>query len=112
MNFDQPDLILTAMLAVLGISVLITIVVIAKTFIHDAKESKNKAAKLAETRIAEAGGSIPHKPPAPAQTQAKLKPAAAPAHKDDVNEGDQVSVKLLDGILNNTVMGKNYGKKL
>jgi exodeoxyribonuclease VII large subunit len=31
---------------------------------------------------------------------------------NDVDEGDQVSIKLLDGILNNTVMGKNYGKKL
>jgi len=31
---------------------------------------------------------------------------------NDVDEGDQVSVKLLDGILTNTVMSKNYDKKL
>lgn len=31
---------------------------------------------------------------------------------NDVDEGDQVSVKLLDGILKNTVIGKNYDKKV
>ncbi len=31
---------------------------------------------------------------------------------NDVDEGDQVSIKLLDGILTNTVMSKNYDKKL
>ena len=91
MNFDQPDLILIAMLAVLGISVLVAIVVIAKTFVHDSKESKEKASKFAETRIEETGArNVPHKPAAPAKTKTKPKPAATPVHKDDVDEGDDL----------------------
>ena len=80
------------MLAVLGISVLVAIVVIAKTFVHDSKESKKKASKFAEARIEETGArNVPHKPAAPAKTKTKPKPAATPpVHKDDVDEGDDL----------------------
>ncbi|MCK5001741.1 MAG: hypothetical protein KAS57_01865 [Gammaproteobacteria bacterium] len=87
MNFDQSDWVVTALMAILGISVLIAIAVIAKTIANDARERKASATRLAE----EEGNSAPLNPPeAPAKPkpEAKVKPAEEPAHKDDEYEDD------------------------
>jgi len=87
MDFDQSDWIVTLLLVILGISVLIAVIVIAKAFANNAKENKAREARLAaEEKIIhhEPQVSTPPKPkPAP-----KAKPA--PAQKDDVDEGDDL----------------------
>lgn len=100
MEFDQSDWIVTILLVVLGISVLIAAVVIAKTFIHDAKEKKAKATRLAEeekkmARESQTPAKAPAKTPAPtpapaAKTNEELKPPSTPAHKDDVDDDDDL----------------------
>ena len=95
MDFNQSDLGVTLLLVVLGVSVLIAIAVIAKTFANDAKEQKEKAARLAaEEKSMARESQIPAKPqvqskPKPAP-KAKAKPSTAPAHKDDVHEDDDL----------------------
>jgi len=87
MDFDQSDWVVTLLLVILGISVLIAIAVIARAFINDAKENKAREARLAaEEKV------IPHEPQAPVKAKPKPRPQAkpAPAHKDDVNEGDDL----------------------
>ncbi len=102
MEFDQSDWIVTILLVILGLSVLIATVVIAKTFIHEAKEKKASAARLAEEEKKMASElQTPAKAPAPAPTPApapapaakaseELKSPSTPAHKDDVNDGDDL----------------------
>jgi outer membrane biosynthesis protein TonB len=91
MNFDQSDWIMAILLVVLGVSVLVAIAVIAKTFANEARERKARAARLA----AEEENSAPQNPPqvpakpkpeAKPKPKAKAKPAKEPAHKDDVHE--------------------------
>lgn len=104
MEFDQSDWIVTILLVVLGLSVLIATVVIAKTFIHEAKEKKARAARLAEEEKKMASElQTPAKAPAPApaptptpapapaaKASEELKSPSTPAHKDDVNDGDDL----------------------
>ena len=89
MNFDSSDILVTSLLVILGISVLAAIVVIAKTITNDAKEARQRAAKLAREEK-----SIPYEPQKPAPASApprpKAKPAATPAHKDDTDEDDSL----------------------
>lgn len=92
MNFDESNIIVLSLLAILGLSVLVAIIVIAKTFANEAKENKAKAAKLAKEER-----DVPHEPQAPVKAKPAAKPAAkpkakpaAPAHKDDVTEDDDL----------------------
>ena len=98
MSFNQSDWVVLVLLAVLGLSVLIAVAVIIKTFMNDAAEKKERV-----IRIAKAEQSIAHQQQAHAMSQVQAKPAAkaeptkpkpkpqsAPAHKDDVNEGDDL----------------------
>ena len=91
MEFDQSDLGVTVLLAVLGLSVLIAVLVIAKTFINDAKESKAKTARLVmeEEKLARES----QQPAATSRTQVKVKakpatavPKPAPALKQETDE--------------------------
>ena len=93
MNFDQSDWIVTLLMVVLGLSVLIAVIVIVKTVTNEAKEKKEKSARLAADRLAEEKRR-PLEPrvatqPKPEPKPKKAKPAA-PAHKDDVSEDDDL----------------------
>lgn len=96
MEFDQSDWIVTILLVILGLSVLIATVVIAKTFIHEAKEKKARAARLAEEEKKMASElQTPAKAPSPAPAPAakaseEIKSPSTPAHKDDVNDSDDL----------------------
>lgn len=94
MEFDQSDWIVTILLVILGLSVLIAAVVIARTFIHDAKEKKARATRLAEEekRMArELQTPAPAPAPAPAaKASEELKTPTTPVHKDDVNDDDDL----------------------
>lgn len=86
MNFDESNLIVTLLLAILGLSILVALVIIAKTFANEAGEKKAKAARLAaeEQKLANEKK---------ARTQPKAKPAPAPRaqkQKDDVSEDDDL----------------------
>ncbi len=92
MNFDQADTGIIVLLAILGISILIAVIVIAKTITNEAKEKKEKSAQLAADRLTEEKNR-PHDPqtstPAPAPAKPATKPVAK-AHKDDVSEDDDL----------------------
>lgn len=91
MDFDQSDLIVTLLLVVLAVSVLVAMTVIVKTFANDAKEKKEKAARLAEEERIIAHESHPlSKPQVQARTTPEAKAPATPAHKDDVNADDNL----------------------
>ena len=51
MNFDQSDWGVTILLVILGISILVAIIVVAKTITNEAQESKARAARLAEEEV-------------------------------------------------------------
>lgn len=90
MNFDESNLIVTLLLAILGLSVLVAVVIIAKTFANEAKEKKAKAARLAaeEQKLANEKKARTQPKPIP-----KAKPAPAPRaqkQKDDVSEDDDL----------------------
>jgi hypothetical protein len=85
MDLDQSDMIVTLLLVILGISVLVAVAVIARAFINDAKENKEREARLAAEEKA-----ISHESQPPVQPKPKTKPKPKPAHKDDVNEGDDL----------------------
>ena len=93
MNFDQADTGIIVLLAILGISILIAIIVIAKTISNEAKEKKEKSAQLAADRLTEEK-SKPHESQVAAQPKSEPKPKkpkpAAPVHKDDVTEDDDL----------------------
>ena len=88
MSFDQSDLGVTVLLVILGIIVLVTISVIIKTFANDAKEKKAKAARLAAEEQKEKAAQ--QRAQAPAKPASKSGPSKAPAHKDDVNDDDDL----------------------
>ena len=92
MNFDQSDWIVTLLMVILGLSVLIAIIVIAKTFANDAKERKDKATRLTKARTdrlsaGEKNGAA-QKQQAPTKPQTKA--AGESKHKDDVSEDDDL----------------------
>ncbi len=93
MEFDQSDWGVTVLLAVLGLTVLIAIIVIAKTFATDAKESKAKKARIeAEEEAIRQEAQAAHTKPI-VQEKPKIKPkttTAPPVHKDDVTEDDNL----------------------
>lgn len=89
MNFDQSNLIVTSLLVILGVSVLVTVIIIAKTFANEAREEKAKAARLAaeEQKLAnEKKVRIQPKP----KPKPKVVPAPAKKQKDDVSEDDDL----------------------
>ena len=93
MDFDLSDWGVTLLLVILVLSVLIAVIVIAKTFINDAKENKAKASLLAaeEKKLArESQASAKPQPQVNSKPQAK--PATAPPvpHKDDVSDDDDL----------------------
>ncbi|MDH5386891.1 MAG: hypothetical protein OEY06_00415 [Gammaproteobacteria bacterium] len=97
MEFDQSDWGVTLLLVILGISVAIAAVVIAKAFANESKENKARAARLAEedkkmAREPQAHVPAKIKPKAKPKTKTPPKPSAtpAPAHKDDVHEDDDL----------------------
>lgn len=91
MNVNQSDWLVTSLLVILGISIFIAVVVIAKTIITEAKEKKAKEARLQQEER-----SIPHEPQVQAAPKAaskakpKAKPAPAKKQKDDVDEDDDL----------------------
>lgn len=87
MNVNQSDWLVTSLLVILGISIFIAVVVIAKTIITEAKEKKAKEARLAQEER-----SIPHEPQVQAapKPKPKAKPAPAKKQKDDVDEDDDL----------------------
>ncbi|MCW8829958.1 MAG: hypothetical protein OQK32_00370 [Gammaproteobacteria bacterium] len=88
MSFDQADIGVTILLAILGLSVIVAIVIVAKTIANDAKEKKERADKLATERLSEERN-VPHEPQAPAPAKPAAKPVAK-THKDDVSEDDDL----------------------
>lgn len=94
MNFDQSDWIVTILMVVLGISVLVAVFVIIKSFASDAKENKARATRLAEEEstnnaLQEAAQTF-SKPKAETKAKKKPKPNKPTPHKDDVNEDDDL----------------------
>lgn len=71
MNLEESDWIINVLLIILGVSVLIAIIVIGKTFANEAKEKKAKVARLAAEEK-----TIPHEPQVAAPAKPK-KPAKA-----------------------------------
>lgn len=95
MNFDQSDWVVLTLLTILGLSLLVAVAVIIKTFINDAKEKKDRAIRLAKAEESIAHQQRVHAQPqaAPAATDKPATapaPSPAPAHKDDVDEGDDL----------------------
>ncbi len=85
MNFDESNLIVTLLLAILGLSVLVAVIIIAKTFANEAREEKAKAARLAaEEKKHENEKKVRARP------KPKSVPAPAKKQKDDVNEDDDL----------------------
>ena len=83
MDFDQSDIGVIVLLAVMAISVIIAIFVVTKSVREDAKESKARAARIAAEESA-----IAKELDKPVQKPA-IKPSIPP-HKDDVNEDDDL----------------------
>jgi len=89
MNFDQADTGIIVLLSILGISILIAIIVIAKTITNEAKEKKEKSAQLAADQLTEEKSRL-HEPKVAAQAKPEKTKPAAPVHKDDVTEDDDL----------------------
>lgn len=85
MNFDQSNLIVTLLLVILGVSVLVAVITIAKTFANEAREEKARAARLAteEQKLA-------NEKKVRARPKPKVAPAPAKKQKDDVSEDDDL----------------------
>ncbi|MDT8453227.1 MAG: hypothetical protein RQ936_10880 [Gammaproteobacteria bacterium] len=85
MNFDQSNLIVTSLLVILGLSVLVAVIIITKTFANEAREKKAKAARLAAEEQKLANEKKVRTRPKP-----KVVPAPAKKQKDDVSEDDDL----------------------
>lgn len=86
MNFDQSNLIVTLLLVILGVSVLVAVTIIAKTFANEAKEEKAKAARHAAEEQ-----KLKNEKKVRIQPKPKAKPAPrAQKQKDDVSEDDDL----------------------
>lgn len=89
MNFDQSNLIVTLLLVILGISVLVAVITIAKTFANEAREEKAKAARLAAEEQKLENEKKARTQPTKPRPKAKPVPRAQ-KQKDDVSEEDDL----------------------